>query len=199
MDIAENNRRIEFTLSMLPKNLKGNLLDVGCYKGKMIEYLSNNIKYFGIDIEGDNKEYIIKQDLNLGKLPFESDFFDYVVCTDVLEHLFFPKEICKEIQRVLKADGIGIISLPNDFGLNGWISKIFYKPKTLEEQIYWHHWIFSIELSRKFVSNYFDIIAERPYFGNIANKFIHQRFLVFFPSLCSCWFMKVIQKRHCTY
>ena len=47
-------------------------------------------------------------------VPYDSGFFDVVVFTEVLEHLFAPpSEVLAEIHRILKPDGKLIISVPN--------------------------------------------------------------------------------------
>ena len=43
----------------------------------------------------------------------ESDSFDVVICTQVLEHLPAPGDALQEIRRVLKNDGILILSAPH--------------------------------------------------------------------------------------
>jgi len=52
-------------------------------------------------------------DLDLGKIPFESEFFD-VIFTEVLEHIFSPPSIIlREVHRILKRSGLLILSVPN--------------------------------------------------------------------------------------
>ncbi len=50
-----------------------------------------------------------------GQLPFASDFFDVVVCTQVLEYVARPQEAIDEIRRVLKAGGSLLLSVPSVF------------------------------------------------------------------------------------
>lgn len=52
-------------------------------------------------------------DLNCGKLPFDSNRFDVVVSTEVLEHLGAPFMILSEIVRVLRPGGLLCITIPN--------------------------------------------------------------------------------------
>ncbi len=46
-------------------------------------------------------------------LSFASNSFDVVLCFEVIEHLTRQESLLKEIQRVLKSDGILIVSTPN--------------------------------------------------------------------------------------
>lgn len=45
-------------------------------------------------------------------LPFEKHFFDSVFCGEVIEHVFNPREVLREINRVLKEDGILLLTVP---------------------------------------------------------------------------------------
>lgn len=48
-----------------------------------------------------------------------SDHFDVVVCTEVLEHTLQPFDAVNEIRRILKKDGIALISTPYNFRIHG--------------------------------------------------------------------------------
>jgi SAM-dependent methyltransferase len=48
-------------------------------------------------------------------LPLPDRSFDLVVCKDILEHLLDPLFILKEAVRVLRDDGVIVISVPNHF------------------------------------------------------------------------------------
>lgn len=45
-------------------------------------------------------------------MPFEDNSFDVVLCTEVLEHLPYPELAIKEFSRILKKDGIMILTAP---------------------------------------------------------------------------------------
>ena len=46
-------------------------------------------------------------------LPFENESFDCVFFGDIIEHLFDPESILREVKRVLKPTGRLVISCPN--------------------------------------------------------------------------------------
>ncbi len=50
------------------------------------------------------------------KIPFENNFFDFVFCTETLEHLKNPDCCLREIKRVLVNNGWIIITVPNATG-----------------------------------------------------------------------------------
>lgn len=54
---------------------------------------------------------------NEGIIP--KNHFDYVVCTEVLEHTLQPFDAVKEIERILKPGGLVFISAPFNFRIHG--------------------------------------------------------------------------------
>lgn len=48
-----------------------------------------------------------------GRLPFNDEEFDVVICFEVIEHLSKPEDLLPEIARVLKKSGSLVISTPN--------------------------------------------------------------------------------------
>jgi len=54
-------------------------------------------------------------DLNFDKLvlPFDTETFDLIICTEVLEHMLWPQRLLKEFHRVLIPEGKILVSVPN--------------------------------------------------------------------------------------
>lgn len=48
------------------------------------------------------------------ELPFDNDSFDVVVSFETIEHLDHPEKFLQEIARVVKFDGVALVSCPND-------------------------------------------------------------------------------------
>lgn len=48
------------------------------------------------------------------ELPFENNSFDVVVSFETVEHLDYPEKLLQEIARVVKFNGVVLISCPND-------------------------------------------------------------------------------------
>jgi len=107
---STRDERSEYCSKKYKKYLKGNILDVGCWEKDLKTYLPGDVIYTGIDIAGD---YDIQVDLEKGKIPFEDNKFDCVVCTDVLEHLDSLHQVFSEIIRV--TNEYAIVSLPNNW------------------------------------------------------------------------------------
>lgn len=80
---------------------------------KKIFKKSRNITYY----QGDKFEtgYHYSNDvieLDITKLNFEDDFFDVIICNHVLEHIKDDYQAIKELYRVLKPGGFGILQVP---------------------------------------------------------------------------------------
>ena len=106
----------------LPKNAR--ILDAGCSYG-FISLILAQKKYqvYGIDIDKNRIKTakIIAKHNNLKinylnesiyHLPFRDNYFDLVICFEVLEHLADDKKAVGELFRVTKKNGILIFSLP---------------------------------------------------------------------------------------
>lgn len=95
----------------------GKFLDVGCGTGLILRHLPSGS--VGLDINPRNikraKIHAPQRKPILGdieKIPFSSQRFSTVICTDVLEHLVKPQKALSEIFRVLVPKGILIGSVP---------------------------------------------------------------------------------------
>jgi SAM-dependent methyltransferase len=91
----------------------GILLDIGCGT-KPYEKLFAVDKYIGIDFEKNGNNNNPKADILYDgkKFPIESESVNYVLATEVLEHVFNPTEFIEECNRVLKVGGLCLITVP---------------------------------------------------------------------------------------
>jgi len=124
-------------------------LDLGCGSGNLVKLLNQKgIVTQGIDITaGDN---IIASDLNK-PLPVVSDSINLVTSLANLEHLNEPLLNLKEIYRVLKKDGVCVLTTPST-AAKPVLEFIAYKLKLIERaEIDDHKMYFSKEL----LSQYF--------------------------------------------
>lgn len=102
----------------LGKKHFGSILDVGCGT-KPYQKLFQYDEYIGIDVEvsgrvQENKHADMYYDgINI---PTQSDRFDLVLCTQVLEHVVDPDALVKEFNRVLKPGGTLVITVPFMWG-----------------------------------------------------------------------------------
>lgn len=94
--------------------LKGKLLDFGC-GNKPYENLFNCDNYIGLDIENSgNSHSKSKVDVYYDgrTIPFETNYFESVFSSEVLTHVFNTSDILNEIHRVLKPDGVFLLTVP---------------------------------------------------------------------------------------
>jgi SAM-dependent methyltransferase len=58
-------------------------------------------------------------------LPFKRRTYDYVVCSEVIEHISERAQVLEELWRVLKPEGMLILSTPNWWSLYGLFRRIY--------------------------------------------------------------------------
>jgi SAM-dependent methyltransferase len=107
------------------RSLTGNVLDVGCGQSPYKHLLDpGTTKYFGIDIAAAYKFDYCNPDITPfhGEvIPFESEMFSGLVCTEVLEHVQNYQKLIEEMYRVMRKGGKGIITIP-------WSARYHYIP-----------------------------------------------------------------------
>jgi len=96
---------------------KGEVLDAGCGSMPYKQLILSNksvTNYIGLDIETEiDYENVIADVLWDGiKMPFNSNTFDVVISTEVLEHIPNPDNYLIEVIRVLKPNGIFFFTVP---------------------------------------------------------------------------------------
>ncbi len=108
--------RQKWAFSWLPES--DIVLDVGCSNTPLLNYLSAKSRIvIGIDTDLNALRSINKKNSYLiaasaENLPIESEVIDTVLMLDVIEHLSSDKMAIAEAWRVLKKDGILILSVP---------------------------------------------------------------------------------------
>lgn len=97
------------------------LLDVGCGHGGLLKAARHRVPVtVGLDLEplaaGQAQAACLGAvvgDVDDGGLPFRDQSFQIVTCLDVVEHVFDPISLLKEIHRVLRPGGWLLLSTPN--------------------------------------------------------------------------------------
>jgi SAM-dependent methyltransferase len=116
----------------------GLTLDAGCGNGRDADFLVPlSHAYVGADLSigmlreakrkiGAKKEVALVRS-SITRLPFLSDTFDTVVCSEVLEHVPDYLGAFKELARVMRKSGQLVVSTPNKLSL-------YYPQKVLVER-----------------------------------------------------------------
>ena len=111
-----------------------NILDVGCYDAIISQNYKKNTNYVtGIDIHEEplKKASELLDEVHLIDLDYdwtlESNLYDVVVMSAVLEHVFDYKNVFSEVRRVLKDGGVFINAVPNVASIRGRIELLMGK------------------------------------------------------------------------
>ncbi len=117
----------ESIIKILQRHNLKKFLDLGCGDGSFTTKVAKTVKaeeIAGIEIDKDKcgkaKERGIKifcQDLK-EKFPFPDNYFDLVLSRQSIEHLYFTDRYLEEIKRVLKSEGIFVLTTTNLAGLH---------------------------------------------------------------------------------
>jgi len=112
--------RLKVASSLVRLNSSLRVLDIGTGTGELMELiLKHNPKLDvrGIDIKLHIKDKKLKKRIRIGdvtKMPFKNNEFDVVFALDILEHIKDLKKGIVEIKRVLKNNGVLIVSAPSE-------------------------------------------------------------------------------------
>jgi len=127
-------RRLEHIRSLLDVRPGQHLLEVGCGGGHVLR-LFPEAELCGVDVSAVMLEKA-RQNLagyrvtlhqgELGSIGLAAASFDQVVCTEVLEHVVEPRGVLEHMRRLLRPDGVAVITMPNDPLINR-LKQIAYK------------------------------------------------------------------------
>jgi SAM-dependent methyltransferase len=114
--------------------MQGKVLDVGCGESPYAHLLTAGASYTGIDIlYADQFGMTAKNDIMTfdGKaLPFSDEYFDHIICTEVIEHVEDPVAFVAELRRVLKSNGTLVATIP-------FSARVHYEPFDYQRLTSW--------------------------------------------------------------
>lgn len=122
---------------------KGRLLEIGCALGYFLELAQKSgWEAKGVELSPWASQYAkeeTKVNVLTGKLEdikFPDAYFDTIVMIELIEHTQNPVTFLKEVYRILKPDGIILITTPNSRSIHGKIwrrkfQEIFFIPEHL--------------------------------------------------------------------
>ncbi|MBI4145215.1 class I SAM-dependent methyltransferase [Candidatus Woesearchaeota archaeon] len=100
------------------------ILDAGCGEGQLIECMHRRApenSYHGSDITAVALEKARKRctyakfhRMDLAAMKFPDATFDVIVCTEVIEHIYEYRSVLNEFIRLLKPNGILLLTFPNE-------------------------------------------------------------------------------------
>jgi SAM-dependent methyltransferase len=113
----------------------GSAIDVGCNAGGYSKMLSD----FGFEkVEGFDvgQEYVARAQaafgsptvsFAVGRAEDLAGSYDFVLCTEVIEHTDEPLRVVENLKRALKPGGVAIVSMPNGLSLPYFTKLVLYK------------------------------------------------------------------------
>jgi 2-polyprenyl-3-methyl-5-hydroxy-6-metoxy-1,4-benzoquinol methylase len=106
----------------------GRLLDVGCALGQFLQQANKIYECDGFDVSNYALRLArrrLPENVRLGNGSLDQiegeSIYDVITCFDVIEHIVDLDGVWKDLQRLLKSDGILVISLPVYDGPLGWL------------------------------------------------------------------------------
>lgn len=108
-------KQIKYYQDFIQRYICGKLLDCGCGDVPYYGIYNNNITdVYCIDWENSGTQQIhIDQFIDLNKkIDIDSESYDSILLSDVLEHIANPDLLLRELNRVLKKDGFIVIMVP---------------------------------------------------------------------------------------
>lgn len=94
---------------------RGWLLDLGCGGQPYRDLLNHVERYIGLDLPPNGQVDVWGDGM---ALPFRDGVFDTVLCNEVLEHVPEPSKLMGEVARVLKPEGVLLLTTPQTWGLH---------------------------------------------------------------------------------
>jgi len=131
----------KWLLSLLHPCPGQTLLDVSCGQGTLLHFAAQaGLNAVGLDLSPAAVMTAVQQapsvDVSVAdaeQLPYANRTFDYVTNVGSLEHYFHPHWAVREMARVLRLDGLGLILLPNTFGLLSNIIHVWRKGDVFDD------------------------------------------------------------------
>lgn len=92
-------------------------MDVGCFPLDLFNKLTEQgYEMYGISSEHEQvkQKGVISLNIETDNLPFENDFFDLVLFSEVMEHMVYdPQVYLRKFLKVLKPNGYLLVTTPN--------------------------------------------------------------------------------------
>jgi SAM-dependent methyltransferase len=142
--------------------------DIGCGAKPYQRYFPGAARYLGIDLPVERSANKLEKRADvyadLHRLPVADESFDVVLCTQVLEHVAEPARVLQEANRILRAGGLAVLTVPflaaeheephdylrfTSFGITELLERCGFEAVNVKKQfgfwsaigemIYWHY------------------------------------------------------------
>lgn len=111
-------------ISLIPVNPHQKILEIGAGKGNTLLFIKENkiaAEVMGVELmefpDSYQRHPLIDKfqiaNIESDNIQSPEEYFDIIICGDVLEHLVDPWIVVEKLSRYLKKDGLLIVSIPN--------------------------------------------------------------------------------------
>jgi 2-polyprenyl-3-methyl-5-hydroxy-6-metoxy-1,4-benzoquinol methylase len=118
-----NNPRIDL-IGLIPPNINNRILELGAGGGDTlveIKRLKLAQEVVGVELmsltdsqqENSEIDRLIIGNIEEIELDLPENYFDVIICGDVIEHLIDPWNVLRKLHKHLKDSGVIIVSIPN--------------------------------------------------------------------------------------
>lgn len=141
------NTRLVRVTELLSELKTGKVLDIGCGPAFIGDkFRDGKIEYYGLDLS----QHMIEECVNhfgvdpqfhfvlgsIESLPFPDNHFDAVLCLGALEYIRDEQAAFDEITRVLKPQGLFVVTMQNGYSpYRLWQRFVYWKAKNLFQKI----------------------------------------------------------------
>ena len=200
---------ISTVLKSIPPQSK-RILDLGCGYGNVTKFLEKRgDTIVGLDLGGLFYRPYISKKLSFLKsdalhIPFRDDTFDSVISLDVIEHIDDDLSFVREVNRVLKPEGLAIIETPNRRRLSVRVLSFFKKSSQKFPKRYGHDELLGdiihireynkLELEKLLnLANFKEINVSGHWFGFTTPEIGIQKPWRTFEPLSQSWIIKAVK------
>lgn len=169
-------RSIYLNIRNYSKHFSWKILDIWCWAKPYEKLFVNCSEYLWVDLEESWHDHSLEKDkifYDWKHIPFDNEYFDWVVCFEVLEHVFDPDDFLIEAWRVLKEWGRILLTVPfvrdeHEIPYDYWRYSSFWLKHILEK-----NW-FEVLESKK-------MLTDLSFFSQLFNSYIYNIFNKHFP------------------
>lgn len=118
IDLRES--RLQKVVRFIAEERPGRMLDLGCGAGEFsVRFVAGGWEVFGLELVASQASRATARGLRAvagevtAGLPFRPEAFDLVFAGEIIEHLVDTDGFLAEIRRVLRVDGVLVVTTPN--------------------------------------------------------------------------------------
>lgn len=150
------------------------ILEIGCGQGHILEKIRQG-ELYGLDLSDKmltdaavrlkGRAKLLRQNAESFAGHFQGIKFNKIICSEVLEHTLYPEKVIAEAAKVLKGDGVFVVSIPNErlinfakkFLIKIGIFRLFFKDIPEDTTQVFHLHSFSLAMLRGMIEGKFKV------------------------------------------